>query len=109
MSLVNQELVLSNIMNTVTLKLMKHSIKRNKNKEMQKNIVGKGRWQSISSLEEQCDCLPCGIISYKAPLTQDRSTDILSRVSGKQMELTQYNGNPKGRDEAIQSIYEDIC
>lgn len=42
-SLVNQELVLSNIMNTVTLKLMKHSIKRNKNKEMQKNIVGKGR------------------------------------------------------------------
>lgn len=36
-SLVKQELVLGNIMNTVTLKLMKHSIKRNKNKEMKKN------------------------------------------------------------------------
>lgn len=32
-SLVKQELVLGNIMNTVTLKLMKHSIKRNKNRD----------------------------------------------------------------------------
>lgn len=43
MTLVNQELVLGHLMYTVTLKLMKHSIKRNKNKEMQKTIVGMGK------------------------------------------------------------------
>lgn len=42
-SLVDQEPVLSNIMNTVTLKLMKHNMKRIKNKEMQKTVAGMGR------------------------------------------------------------------
>lgn len=42
-SLVDQELVLSNVMNTVALKLVKHSIKTIKNKDMQKTVVGMGR------------------------------------------------------------------
>lgn len=42
-SLVNQKLVVSNIMDTGTLKQMKHSIKRNKNRRCKKNVVGMGR------------------------------------------------------------------
>lgn len=42
-SLVNQKLVVSNIMDTGTLKKMKHSIKRNKKKEIQKICSGNGK------------------------------------------------------------------
>ena len=39
----NLALVLSNLMETVTLKLMKSSIRKNSNKDMQKTVVGMGR------------------------------------------------------------------
>lgn len=42
-SLMNLAIVLNNWMDTVTLKLMKGSVRKNNNKKMQKSILGMGK------------------------------------------------------------------